>query len=246
MVVGRGTWLNTGTVLVGALIGLAAGASVPVAYKDLAQAALGLVTVGLGLKLFLQARSILIIAAALVAGGCLGMALGFQSGLEAFAGWAKQTFGAQGSSTFAEAIVSTSIIFCVGPMTLLGCIKDAIEDDLELLAIKSTMDGFVAIFYAATMGPGVLVTAGVVFVVQGAITLAASPLKRFADDKEMIDEATGTGGIMLAAIGLRLLEIKAYPVANFIPALFLAPLFVSLARKIAQRNRGGVSSREAP
>lgn len=246
LLVGRGTLLNTATVAGGALIGLAVGKYIPGTYKDIAQAALGLVTVGLGLKLFLQARSILLVAAALVLGGCLGLALGLQSGLESFGEWARRTVGGQGG--FTQVVVTTSILFCVGPMTLLGCLRDALEDDMELLAIKSTMDGFVALFFAATVsgGEGLLVTAVVVFVVQGAITIAASPLKRFANDEHMIAEATATGGAMLCGIGLGLLELKDIPVANYIPALLLAPLFVALSRRVAIRRTKAVSSEESP
>lgn len=246
MLVGRGTILNTATVAVGAGIGLLAGNAVPPEYKDIAQTALGLVTVGLGLKLFLQAKSILLVAAAMVLGGCLGLLLGIQSGIEAFAEWAKQTFGGQGSATFTEAVVSTSILFCVGPMTLLGCLKDALDDDIELIAIKSTMDGLGAIFFAATLGPGVLVTAGVVFIVQGTITLAASPLRKFANDEVMLAEATAVGGTILVAIGLGLLQLKNVPTANYLPALALAPMFVSLTRKFAKKEAEVVFSEEAP
>ncbi len=235
-VVGRGTLLNTATVAAGALIGWAAGRHIHTDYKVVATAALGLVTVGIGVKLFLQSRSVPVVAAALVIGGVLGLLLRIQDGLEAFARWAESAFAGEGAGTFQEAVITTSILYCVGPMTLLGCLQDALEDKIDLLAIKSTMDGFGSIFFAAALGPGVLVTAGVVFVFQGTLTAAASPLRRFAEDKSLVDEATAAGGAMLIAIGLGLLDIKKLPVATLLPALALAPLFASFGQRYARRR----------
>ena len=234
--VGRGTLLNTATVAVGAGVGLLAGKAIPGEYKDLAISALGLVTLGFGIKSFIQSKNVLLVAGALVLGGVLGLLLHIQQGVDGFADWAKAAFGGQGSDTFQQAVITTSILYCVGPLTLLGCLKDALEDDIELLAIKSTMDGIGSVFFAAALGPGVLVTAGVVLVVQGTITLAASPLKRFAKDEGMIAEATAVGGVMLMAIGLGLLKIKELPVASLLPALFVAPLFAWAAQRWKRRS----------
>jgi uncharacterized membrane protein YqgA involved in biofilm formation len=241
--VGRGTLLNTATVAVGAGIGLAAGSIIPEAYKDIVMGGLGLITFGLGTKLFLQSKNIVIVAASIVFGGILGMFLGIHSGIEAFAEWAKHTFGGEGSSTFAEAVITTSVLFCVGPMTLLGCLQDALEDKIELLSIKSTMDGFCAIFFAAALGPGVLVTAGVVLVAQGILTIAATPLKKLVSNEATIAEASASGGVILMGIGVGLLGETGFlqvdrsilPVANFIPALVLAPAIAALMNR---KSRG--------
>ncbi len=235
----RGTLLNTATVAVGAGVGLAAGSFIPPAYKDIVIGGLGLVTLGIGIKLFLEAKNIVIVAASIALGGVLGQLIGVHAGIEAFAEWAKATFGGQGSSTFTEAIIVTSVLFCVGPMTLLGCIQDALEDKIDLLAIKSTMDGFCAIFFAAALGPGVLVSAGVVLIVQGLLTLAASPLKRLMRDEAAIADATAAGGVMLMGIAFGLLSVPGFlsvdpnslPVANFLPALFLAPALSTLSKR---------------
>lgn len=237
---GRGTLLNTATVLAGALIGLAAGRFIPEVYRSIVMGGIGLVTLGIGVKMFLDSKNILVVVASIVLGGVIGMALGLQSGIETFSNWAESVFGAGGSGTFAEAIITTSVLFCVGPLTLLGCMQDALEGKIELLAIKSTLDGFGAIFFAAALGPGVLVTAGVVLVFQGLVTLAATPLKRLIHDEKTISEATAAGGIMMMAIGLNLLGVQVgvfgtdkIPVANYLPALFLAPAFASLVGRRA-------------
>jgi len=236
----KGTLLNTATVAGGAALGLAIGSQVPQSYMDLALAGLGLVTLGTGIRLFLKGENILATAIAVALGGIIGLALGFQSGLEMFAEWAKANLG--GTGRFTEAIVATSILFCVGPMTLLGCIQDGLEGKSDLLALKSTMDGIAAVFFAAAMGPGVLVTAVVVLVFQGAITLAAGRLRKFAENASAVAEMSAAGGAILLATGFGLLGIKTLPTANFLPALVLAPLLAWGLGRIEVKSKARAKS----
>jgi len=242
LVIPRGTLLNTSTVAVGALIGWAVGQRIPFSYRDVVLDGLGLVVIGIGLKMFLEARHIFIVAGAIAVGGILGQLLGIQVGIENFAHWAEGVFHGQHAGHFTEAIVTTSILFCVGPVTLLGCLQDAIENKIDLLAIKSTLDGLASIFFAATLGPGVLVTAGVVLVFQSILTFSARPLQPLAKDPELLSEVTGVGGVMMIAIGMSsLLKIVALPTANYLPALFLAPLGVYLTRRWPRHARGNLT-----
>ena len=154
--------------------------------------------------------------------------------------WAKANLG--GTGRFTEAIVATSILFCVGPMTLLGCIQDGLEGKSDLLALKSTMDGIAAVFFAAAMGPGVLVTAVVVLVFQGAITLAAGRLRKFAENASAVAEMSAAGGAILLATGFGLLGIKTLPTANFLPALVLAPLLAWGLGRIEVKSKARAKS----
>ncbi len=224
----RGTLLNTSTVLVGSTLGLLIGSSLSAELQSIVLSGLGLITICMGIKLFLGSKNILIVAAALLIGGIIGTLLHLEGGIDAFGDWAKQAFGGQGSATFTEGVVTASILFCVGPMTLMGCLQEAIEGKIELIAIKSTLDGFAALFLTVALGPGVLVSAGVVLIVQGTLTLLGSRLKRFAENESLMAEASAVGGPILLAIGLGLLEIKKIPTANYLPALALAPCFVWL------------------
>lgn len=219
----RGTLLNASTVAVGALIGLAIGKGLPQAYLTIALSGLGLVTVGMGLKLFLESKNVLVVALAIGLGGVLGALVGIDHGLAAFAEWARGLLG--GSGTFNEGLITTSVLFCVGPMTLLGCIQDGVERKIDLLALKSIMDGIGAVFFAATLGAGVLVTAVVVLFVQGTLTLMAGRLKVLVKRPELMAETSAAGGCILIAIGLGLLRVLKLPSENFLPALILAPLF---------------------
>ncbi len=214
-----------------------AGKSLPPEYQTVAITALGLVTVGIGIKQFLGTKNLIVVAIALVLGGLLGQLLQIQHGIDLFADWAKHTFAGEGTARFQETIITLSVLYCVGPMTLLGCMQDALEKKIDLLAIKSTLDGIVALFFAASLGKdgaAVLVVAGIVLIVQGIITLLARQLKPLADNEEMMNEASATGGLMLMAIGLGLLELKKIPTATYIPALAITPLIVGFLQR---RNR---------
>lgn len=236
-VVGRGTLINTAAVAVGASIGLLAGQAIPGSYEKIVVGGIGLATVGIGLKMFFESKNVLVVIAAIAFGGILGHLIGIQDAVRAFAEWAKSTFGAEGEATFVEAILTTSVLFCVGPLTLLGCIQDALEDKVDLIATKSMLDGIGSIFFAAALGVGVLVSAGVVFVVQGLLTILAGPLKKLVHDEATIAEATAAGGLMMLAIGMNLLRVRETPVADYLPALVLAPLFVRFAHRWSREKR---------
>lgn len=232
----RGTLLNTATVLIGGLIGWMVGAYLPGTYKDIALSGLGLVTVGLGVKMFLGTKNVLIVAGAIALGGVIGLAVGIHSGFAGLAEWAKGVFGVKDQGGFVDVMITTSVLYCVGPMTLLGCMQDRLERKIELLSLKSTMDGIAAIFFGAISGPAMLGTAAVVLVFQSLLTFAAKPLKPVGDDEEMLADLSGAGGIMLMGTGLGLLSIKALPVANYLPALVLAPLFVWIGRRFKTKR----------
>jgi len=228
----RGTLLNTATVAVGAGIGLALGKIIPEGLMEVALTGLGLVTLGLGMKTFFETKQLMLVAAAITIGGIVGRIMGIEAGLANLADQMKQAFG--GAGRFQEGLITATVLFCVGPMTLLGCLQDALERKIELLAIKSLLDGVAAMFLAATLGVGVLASAILVFLIQAGLTLLAKPLKPIADDPEFIREASATGGLMLIATAFGLLNVKSLPTAAFLPALVLAPFAVWLSRKWKQ------------
>jgi len=233
----KGTLLNAGTVAGGAVIGLALGQAIPTGAQSVVMNGLGLATMAIGAKMALESRNVLILAASIALGGLIGVLLGIQPGLEAFANWAQQVTG--GGGRFAEAILTTSILYCVGPMTLLGCIQDGMEGQSDLLALKSTLDGIGAVFFAATLGPGVLVTALVILVFQGTLTALARPLSPLAKDADLLAEMTAAGGLMMLAIGLGLADVAEFSAAPYLPALFVAPGMVVLARRLSKRRDSG-------
>ncbi|MBI1333032.1 MAG: DUF554 family protein [Armatimonadetes bacterium] len=235
----RGTLLNTATVTVGSLIGLAIGKFIPADAQGIALNGLGLVVVGIGVKMFLGSKNTLIVAGSIALGGILGYLLHIQTGLDQLAIWVKTSVG--GGGRFSEGLVAAVVLFCVGPMTILGCLQDGLEGKSELLALKSTMDGVAALFFTVAYGVGVLFSAAFVLIIQGALTLAAKPLSFLREDSELLAEFEGTGGPIMIAIALSLLDVKRLPTANYLPALLLAPLTVLAVRRLSSRRAGAES-----
>lgn len=224
-----GTWLNALTVLVGGTLGTWLGGRFPERMQETIFAALGLFTLFIGFSSALATGNPLIALGSLVMGALLGEALRLDARLEQFGAWLQRTLarGEGNASRFVEGFVTASLVFCVGPLTIQGAIEDGLRGDYTLLAIKSVLDGFAALAFAATLGTGVLASIIVIILFQGGISLLAS-LGTNIFTEPMVAEMTGVGGIVLLSIGLRLLNLKQIRSANLLPALFIAPAAVAL------------------
>jgi len=227
-----GTLLNIATVLIGGSLGLLFGARVPERLKATIVAGLGLFVVAIGVQMFLKTGNSIIVLGSLLIGALLGEWWRIEDGLQAVGGMLERRFsggveGAQnGSSRFVRGFLTTSLLFCVGPLTILGSIQDGLTGDYKLLAVKSVLDGFGALAFASTLGPGVLFSTLVILVYQGGITLLAAQLSSVITDP-MMNEMTAAGGVILMGLALSsLLEIKKIRAGNFLPALAIAPLIV--------------------
>lgn len=225
-----GTLLNIATVLVGGSIGLLFGARIPDRFKSTVIAGMGLFTAAMGLQMFLKTTNPLIVLGALLIGALLGEWWRIEDGLHNLGAILERRFArddsAEGSARFIRGFLTASLLFCVGPMTILGSIQDGLTGDYNLLAVKSVLDGFAALAFASTLGMGVLFSVIVILVFQGGISLLAVQLSAIVTDP-MLAEMTATGGVILVALALSsLLEIKKIRVGNFLPALFVAPLIV--------------------
>ncbi len=227
-----GTVINTATVLVGASLGLLMGAWVPQEAKPLTLSAIGIVTLVMGFKMAGKSRQILLAIASLVIGGLLGILLHLPQTVASLAEGVKNLTGSGGR--FNEGLITASVLFCIGPMTLLGCLEDGLEGKIEILGLKSSLDLVASFFLASALGPGVLASALVVLLFQGALTLGARLLKPMAASQAIMDETTGVGGLILVAIGLNLLDIKEISTEAFLPALILAPLGAGLIGRFAK------------
>ena len=217
------------TVLVGGVLGLFLGSRLPDHLRATVIAGLGLFTAAIGLQFFIDTQSPIIVLAALLFGGILGELARIEDRLANLGEWLQKRFAAEtegGSMRFVRGFLTASLVFCVGPMTILGSVQDGISGDFQLLAVKSILDGFAAIVFASTLGIGVLFSVLVILVYQGSLTLLATQAQAVFSP-EMITELTATGGILLLGIAIStLLEIKPIRVANFLPALVIAPLIV--------------------
>ncbi|MBN2387037.1 MAG: DUF554 domain-containing protein [Anaerolineales bacterium] len=225
-----GTLINVAAVLLGGSLGLLFGARLPERLKQTIMAGLGLFTAAIGLKMFFETANALIVLGALLLGGLLGEWWKIEDGLQNLGGFFEKRFlsGGDESGRFGRGFLTASLVFCTGPMAILGSIQDGLSGDYRLLAIKSTLDFFAALAFASTLGPGVLFAALVVLTYQGGISLLASQLEALVT-AEMMAEMTAAGGILLVGIAVSsLLEIKPIRVGNFLPALAIAPLIVAL------------------
>lgn len=243
MIPGIGTAVNVATVLIGSVIGVLLGNRLPVRTRDVVTDALGLVTLliaGTSAMAVLDddlsdvvgdSAPMLIVLGSLLIGGIAGSLLGLESRVEAFGGWLQGRL-AGGASTaerhrFIEGFVVSSLIFCTGPLTILGSINDGLGNGAEQLFLKAALDGFAAIAFAASFGWGVAASAITIVTVQGSLTLLGLALGDVLPDAHLA-AITATGGLLLVGVALRLLRVREIPVADLLPALLVAPLLVAL------------------
>lgn len=224
-----GTWINIVAVLLGGSTGLLFGRRVPERARDTIFHAIGLFTLLLGTRMFLASQNPLYVLGALLLGGGVGELLRLEDRLQALAHWIEQRWNPTGKeSRFVEGFLTASLLFCVGPMTILGALQDGLTGDYQILATKAVMDGFSALAFAAVMGAGVLFSVVVILVYQGGLTLFATLLQPWLT-QPMINELTAAGGVLLAGLAVSsLLQIKPLRVGNWLPALLFAPLLVAL------------------
>jgi uncharacterized protein len=220
-------------VVAGSAIGLAGGSRIPPAARGLIFGGLGLVTLVIGTKMATSTGNELVLLAAILIGGLAGHALGLDHRLERLGERLQKRFARGEGSRFSEGFVTASLVFCVGPMTVQGAIEDGLRGDYTLLAVKSMLDFFASIGFAAGLGWGVMASVATVLVVQGALTLGASLLAGLLTP-DLVREMTAAGGTLVLGIGLRLLDLKRLPVADFLPALAVAPALAALAPAIAR------------
>lgn len=222
---GVGTAINVVAVLVGGSIGTLAGAKLPEAMRQTAMQAIGIVTLLVGVSNFLEFDNPLVPLVSVVAGLVVGELLGIESGLKRFGNYLEERLS-KGESPVSRAFVTTSLLFCVGPLTVIGSLQDGLDGDYSLLALKSALDFIAALTFASVLGWGVLLSAGTVLVVQGSLTLGAGFLDAVVTGP-MISATTATGGVLIFGLGLGLLDLKEVRVANMLPALVFAPLLVA-------------------
>jgi len=237
MLVGLGTLINILTIVAGSTIGVLAGARLNAKTRELITDVLGLITIlaaaGAVIPMFTseyaqslpKGWTLLSILGSLLIGGLIGSALKLEIRLEVLGEKLRKKFGANREGTFVEGFVSSSLLFVIGPLAILGSISDGMGTGIDQLSLKSILDFFAAIAFAASLGWGVAASAIPVGIYQGIWTLIGFGLGSVLAQYQ-IDAMTIVGGLMLLSIGLRLLRIKEVAVGNLLPALAVAPIFV--------------------
>ena len=224
-----GTLLNVVTVLIGGSLGTFLGHRLPEKMRETVVFGLGLVTAVVGMQAALGTENVLLIMGSVLFGGLLGEWMRIEDGLEAFGQWLEAKFGNEADErSITRAFVTASLVFCVGPLTIVGSIQDGLTGDYTMLAIKSVLDGFAALAFAATMGPGVLLSILTIVVLQGGLSLAAmslgGALGEVTRETNWVIEMSAAGGVLMLGISLLLLELRRIRLANLLPAVVLAPL----------------------
>jgi uncharacterized protein len=241
VIAGSGTAVNVLTVLVGSSVGVLAGNRLPTRTRDLVTDVLGLVTLliaGLSAVAVNDAdlaadvgphAPLLIVLGSLVIGGIVGSLLRLEQRVEGLGGWLQRRLSSEADSVerarFIEGFVTASLVFCTGPLTILGSLSDGLGHGADQLYLKATLDGFAAIAFAASFGWGVTASALTVLVVQGSITAFGAALGDVLPDAQLA-AITAAGGLMLVGVALRLLRIREIAVADLLPGLLVAPLLV--------------------
>jgi uncharacterized membrane protein YqgA involved in biofilm formation len=222
-----GTLINAATVLVGGTVGTFLRSRFPDRVRQMVMWGVGLISLVIGLQMSLSTENLLVVLGSLLAGGIVGELIRLHEGLNKLGDALQAELSAEKDNTFSKGFVTASLLFCVGPMTILGSIQDGLNGDYTLLATKSILDGFASLAFAASMGWGVVFAVLTILIYQGGLTLGAGLVKTLLTEP-MVVEMTATGGTLILAIGLNLLDLTTIRVANFLPALLIAPVVVGL------------------
>lgn len=241
MIPGIGTAVNVATVLLGSGLGILLGNRIPARTRDVVTDTLGLFTLLIAATSAMavldedlaeaigSSAPMLVVLGALVMGGLLGSVLRLEARVEGLGGWLQARLSSGSDSAarhrFIEGFVLSSLVFCSGPLTILGSLNDGLGNGADQLLLKSVLDGFAAIAFAASFGWGVAASIVTIVVVQGSLTLLGVAMGDLLPDPHLA-AITATGGLLLVGVALRLLRIREIPVADLLPALLIAPVLV--------------------
>lgn len=243
---GLGTIINVVAIVAGSTFGALLGHRLPEKMLRVLTDAMGLVVLVIGalnllalsdsayVEAVTSSGTLLVVLGALLIGGIVGSLLKIEERLENFGSWLQKKTSRGNSASkekFIEGFVNASLLFTIGPMAVLGALSDGLGQGFETLALKSTLDGFTAIAFAAALGWGVAFSAIPVGVWQGALTIAAAFAGALMPDA-VVASITATGGILLLGTGLRVLQIRMVSVASLLPALIVAPLLTLLVQAL--------------
>lgn len=225
-----GVIVNTLTVIIGSSIGLLAKKAIPKDWTGLILSGMGLCTIYIGISGAFEGQNTLIAVISIAIGALIGVALDIDGKVNRFAEKVERRFvkdGAEGEANFAEGFVTASMVFCVGAMTIVGSLQAGLLGDNTMLITKATMDGIGSVFFAASLGFGVLASAAFVFAFQGAIVLLAQFIEPFLSDM-VIAEMTCAGSLLLIGMAINLMGVSKLKIMDYLPAIFMPIVLVPL------------------
>ena len=223
-----GTVVNAAAVIIGSLIGLLVKKGIPEKVRSAVMVGVGLCTLYIGVSGMLSGENVIVAVLSILVGVIIGTLLDIDGGLERLGGAIEKKFGKKSDSSVARGFVSGSLLFCVGAMAVTGSLASGLTGDHSIIYTKSVLDFISALMLTASLGIGVGLSAVSVFVFQGAIVLLARVLAPVLN-ASAINEMTCVGSLMIIALGFNLIGIAKIKIANFLPAIALAPVFSWLA-----------------
>lgn len=221
-----GTAANVAAIVLGTLFGLLLRQKLPQRITVILTQGLGLVTALIGAKMMLATENILIVLVSVVVGGAVGELIQIEGRLDSFGAGIERRFSRQ-RGTFAKAFVTSSLLYCVGPIAILGALQDGLRGDYSILLTKSGLDGIASLAFASTLGIGVLFSALPVLAYQGSITIAGSLLEPYLTTP-IVNVMTATGGLLILGIALNILRVTKIKVGNLLPAILVAAILAAL------------------
>lgn len=226
---GLGTLINTATVLAGGSVGYFIGHRIKQEVRTIVVQVIGLATVIMGISDAMDTHNLVFPLVGMVIGAIVGELLKIEERLEQLGEWLKNRFARKESDSgnFVQGFVTATLLFCIGPLTILGAIEDASGRTPQLYIIKGTLDGFMSIIFVAVYGIGAIFSALMVFLVQGLLTLGGTGIDSLLSERMRI-ELFAAGGFTVLAIGLNLLEIKKIKLGSLLPGLIVTPILVAL------------------
>jgi uncharacterized membrane protein YqgA involved in biofilm formation len=225
-----GTAANVTAIVVGTLLGLVLRRRLPLRITSLSTQGLGLVTALIGAQMMISTQNVLIVLVSIVAGGVVGELIRIEDRLDAFGVRIEKRFSRR-PGTFAKAFVTSSLLYCIGPIAIIGALQDGLRGDYSILLTKSGLDGVASVAFASTLGIGVLFSALPVLAYQGSITIAASLLEPYLTTT-VVNEMTATGGLLILGIALNILQVAKIKVGNMLPAILVAAILAGLLQSI--------------
>lgn len=223
----KGTIANTVAVALGAGLGLLLQKGIPERFKTTIMQGLSLAIFLIGVQMALKTGNVLIIIGSLVSGGLIGEALKLDHILEKLGQWFEKRL-ATSTGNISKGFVTSSLVYCVGSMAVVGAIQDGLTGNAEVLYAKAMLDGIASVIFSSTLGLGVMLSAVSVFIYQGAITLLANSAGAFMTSA-VIAEMTATGGLLIVAIAANMLEVATIKVVNLLPAVFVSILLAFIS-----------------
>jgi uncharacterized membrane protein YqgA involved in biofilm formation len=222
-----GTFVNTGAIIAGSLVGLIIHSRLSPKMTNIVFQGIGLVTMVIGISMSLHTESLILVVVSIVSGSVIGQAVDIDKYLRRFSEYLRRKGKREGKgagedsmaqSRFSEGFITASMLFCIGSMAILGAIEDGMGKTPELLFTKSIMDGISAIALASSFGICILFSSIPVLIYQGGLTLFAAFIMRYMSEN-MTENMTGVGGVLLIGLAINILKIKEINITNMLPAL---------------------------